>query len=65
MRDVFRRIMEKKVASGLGWDEIARIAGIRVSTWMTGIPNCNPTDEEIKKIAPVLKTTYKWLKEGK
>ena len=33
-------------------------------SWMTGLPNEEASDAELKKIAPVLKTTYKWLKWG-
>lgn len=63
--DIYKRILKKKIESKLSWDEIASRAGIRVSSWMTGIPTSNPTDEELKKIAKVLGTTYKWLKYGK
>lgn len=62
---VFKRIMTKKIEAGLSWDEIAAQAHIRISSWMTGLTNCQPTDEELRKIAPVLNTTYEWLKYGK
>ena len=62
--DVFKRIMQKKVESGLTWNEIAKAAGIRLGSWMTGVPTSKPTEEELKKIAPVIGTTYKWLKNG-
>lgn len=55
----------KKKESGLAWDEICRLAKIRLGTWMTGIPTSKPTDEELKKLAPVLHTTYEYLKNGK
>lgn len=61
---VFQRILEKKKESGLTWDEIAKKAHIRLSSWMTGIPTCKPSDEELQKLAPVLNTTYKYLKYG-
>lgn len=57
--------MKKKIESRLEWNEIAARAGIKVSSWMTGIPTSNPSDDEIRKIAPVLDTTYGWLKYGK
>ena len=65
MTDVFKRIMQKKVESKLSWDEITKKAGIKMSSWMTGLPVSSPKDEELKKIAPVLGTTYKYLKTGK
>ena len=65
MTQVFSRILEKKKESGLTWDEIAREAQIRLGSWMTGLPTSRPTDAELKKLAPVLNTTYKYLKYGK
>lgn len=65
MTEIFRRIMQKKIESRLGWNEIAAKAGIKISSWMTGIPTSNPSDDDIRKIAPVLGTTYEWLKYGK
>lgn len=64
MKEVFTRIMQKKVESNLTWDQIAKMAHIRLGSWMTGIPTSKPTDKELKAIAPVLNTTYKWLKYG-
>lgn len=65
MTELFRRIMQKKIESRLEWNEIASNGGIKISSWMTGIPTSNPTDDDIRKIAPVLGTTYEWLKYGK
>lgn len=65
MTELFRRIMHKKIESRLEWNEIASKAGIKISSWMTGIPTSNPTDDDIRKIAPVLGTTFEWLKYGK
>ena len=65
MTEIFRRIMQKKIESRLEWNEIAAKAGIKISSWMTGIPTSNPTDDDIRKIAPVLGTTFEWLKYGK
>ena len=64
MTEVFKRILEKKKEVGLTWDEIAKAAHIRLGSWMTGIPTSQPTDAELKKMAPVLNTTYKYLKYG-
>lgn len=65
MTEVFRRIMHKKIESRLEWNEIASKGGIKISSWMTGIPTSNPTDDDLRKIAPVLDTTFEWLKYGK
>ena len=65
MTDLFKRIFEKKKEAGLTWDEVAKTAHIRLGTWMTGIPTSKPTDEEIEKMAPVLNTTFEYLKYGK
>ena len=65
MSSVFKRILEKKTEKKMTWDELAQKAGIRVSSWMTGLPTASPSDEEIRKIAPVLDTTYEYLKYGK
>ncbi len=65
MTKVYKRILKKKKASGLTWDQIAEAAGIPVASWMTGLATSSPSDEELKKIAPVLNTTYEYLKYGK
>ena len=65
MTPVFKRILEKKKEAGLTWDQIAKEAKIRLGSWMTGLPTSKPTDEELKKLAPVLNTTYEYLKNGK
>ena len=65
MSEMYRRIMAKKKEAGLTWDEITHKAHIRLGTWMTGLPTSKPTDEELRKLAPVLNTTYEYLKNGK
>ena len=65
MSSVFKRILEKKTEKKMTWDELAQKAGISVSSWMTGLSTASPSDEEIRKIAPVLDTTYEYLKYGK
>ena len=64
MTPVFKRILGKKEEVKLTWDEIAKRAHIRLGSWMTGLPTSSPTDEELKKLAPVLTTTDKYLKYG-
>lgn len=64
MTQIYRRILQKKIESGLEWDDIASKAHIRVASWMTGLPTSSPTDAELQAIAPVLNTTYEWLKNG-
>jgi transcriptional regulator with XRE-family HTH domain len=65
MTPIFKRILEKKKEAGLTWDEITKEAQIRLGSWMTGLPTSKPTDEELRKLAPVLNTTYEYLKNGK
>ncbi len=64
MTPVFKRVLEKKIEKGFTWDELAKSAGIKLASWMTGLPTSNPTDEELEKLAPVLGTTFEWLKYG-
>ena len=65
MTKIFKRILKLKKKSGLTWAEIAELAGIPLKSWMTGLPTTEPTDEELKKLAPVFGVTYKYLKYGK
>lgn len=65
MTDLYMRILQKKKEVGLTWDEITKEAQIRLGSWMTGLPAGKPTDEELHRLAPVLKTTYEYLKYGK
>ena len=61
----FKRILRLKESLGLTWNEIAKRAGIPVSSWLTGVPTSTPSDDEMRKLAPVLETTYEYLKNGK
>ena len=61
----FKRILRLKESLDLTWNEIAKRAGIPVSSWMTGVPTSTPSDDEMRKLAPVLETTYEYLKNGK
>lgn len=65
MTATFKRIMKKKIESQLTWDEITKAAHIPLKSWMTGAPVGSPTDEELQKIAPVLNTTFEYLKYGR
>jgi transcriptional regulator with XRE-family HTH domain len=65
MTKIFKRILKLKKKSGLTWAEIAELAGIPLKSWMTGLPTTEPTDEELKKLAPVFGVTYEYLKYGK
>lgn len=65
MTPVFKRIRKLKEKKKITWDQLAAEAGIPVASWMTGLPTMEPTDEELHKIAPVLDTTYEYLKYGK
>ncbi len=61
---VYKRINEERKKCGLTWNQLARQAGIKVGTWMTGLPISHPTEEEVRKIAPVVNSTYVYLRYG-
>ena len=65
MTKVFKRILEKKKELGYTWEELSNLAKIPLASWMTGIPTMTPTDSELKALAPVLNTTFEYLKYGK
>ena len=65
MTQEFKRILKLKEALDLTWNEIAKRAGIPISSWMTGVPTSIPSDDEMRKLAAVLETTYEYLKNGK
>lgn len=62
---VFKRINKLRKKYALSWAELAAMADIPVSSWMTGLPAFEPTDEELHKLAPVLGVTYNYLKTGR
>lgn len=64
--NVYKRINEKRKAAGLTWNELAKKAGIKVATWMTGLPISHPSEEDVHKIAavPEMNTTYAYLRYG-
>lgn len=64
MTPIYKRILAKKKETKKTWDVIAKEAGIKLASWMTGLPTSQPTDEELRKLAPVLGTTYEYLKYG-
>lgn len=65
MTKVFKRILDAKQQVGKSWDQISKEAGIPLASWMTGLPTSQPSDKELRKIAPILDTTYEWLKYGR
>lgn len=60
----WRRIESRRAALGMTWRQVSKAAGVPMKSWMTGVPSSTASDKELKKIAPVLKTTYEWLKWG-
>ena len=64
MTKEYKRILAKKKTAGLTWDKLAKAANIKVSTWMTGVTYAKIPDSDVKAIAPILKTTFEWLKYG-
>lgn len=65
MTQVFKKILKCKEDKGLVWDDIAKKAGIPLASWMTGVPTSEPSDDDLEKLAPVLGTTYEYLKDGR
>lgn len=63
---VYQRIDQKRTEAGLTWSQLAKLAGIKMKTWMTGLPISHPTDAEVHKIAdvPQMNTTYEYLRYG-
>ena len=37
--NVYKRINSKRKEAGLTWNQLASKAGIRMGTWMTGLPS--------------------------
>ena len=64
MSPIYIRVLEKKQESGLSWSQICKQAHIRMSSWMTGVPFARIKDSDLKAIAPVLNTTFEYLKYG-
>lgn len=62
--NVYKRINEKRKEKNLSWNELAKEAGIKVKTWMTGLVISHPTEDEVRAIAPVVDSTYTWLRYG-
>lgn len=65
MTDIFMRIIKHKEKSCLSWNELAEKADIAITSWMTGIPTSSPSNEELRRLAPLLGTTYDYLKYGR
>ena len=63
-QSVYKRINAKRKEAGLSWNQLAKQAGIKVSSWMTGLPYCHPSEEDVRKIAPVVNTIYEYLRFG-
>lgn len=61
---VYKRINKLRKKYGLTWTDLANMADIPVSSWMTGLPAFEPSDEELEKIAPCLGVTFNYLKYG-
>lgn len=60
-RKTVRKIAQLKKEAEMTWDELAARAGIPVSSWMAGTPAFLPSEDEVRKIAAVLGTTYEAL----
>lgn len=62
--NVYKRINNARKGVGLTWDQLAKQAGIKTKTWMTGLAISHPTEAEIRAIAPVVHSTYTYLRYG-
>ena len=62
--NVYKRINQKRKEAKLTWNQLASKAGIKMRTWMTGLAIDHPTEEEVRKIAPVVNSTYVYLRYG-
>jgi transcriptional regulator with XRE-family HTH domain len=62
--EYYKRINALRKKAGLTWTQVARGAGIKISSWMTGVFYCNPTDEELEKLAVFFGVSYEYLKYG-
>lgn len=62
--NVYKRINTARKSVGLSWNELADAAGIPVSSWMVGLNITHPSDDEIRAIAPVVNSTYEYLRYG-
>lgn len=66
----YNRVLQKgreKYNKKLPWSSIAKDAGLKLGSWMVDAGSCNrkpPKEEEIRKIADVLDTSYEWLLYG-
>lgn len=64
MNDICKRILQKKTENKMTWDELCKKAKIGLASWMCGMDG-TPTESEIKKIAKVLGTSARWIKNEK
>lgn len=62
---VCNRIDEKRIEAGLTWNELSKRSRVPVSMWMMGLTFLtHPTEDEIRRIAPVVNSTYAYLRFG-
>ena len=66
----YKRVEQKgreKYDGKLPWRYLAKDANIKVATWMMDARSCtmcNPSKEDIRKVAEVLEVSYEWLLYG-
>lgn len=66
----YKRVRQKgqeKYGCKIPWNYLAKDAGIMTGSWMVSADSCKrtpPTEEEIRKIADALGTSYEWLLYG-
>lgn len=69
-KEFYNRVLKKgqeKYNKKLPWNNLAKDAGLSLSSWMSDAGSCKrnpPTEEEVRKIADALGTSYEWLLYG-
>lgn len=61
---IYRRCDEVREENNLSWSQFAKKAGLKLKSWMIGIPTTNPTDAELQAIATTYGVCFDWLKYG-
>ena len=61
---IYKRCDEVRMDNNLTWSQFAKRAGLKLKSWMIGIPTTNPTDAELQAIAATYGVCFDWLKFG-
>lgn len=61
---IYRRMRDLLIEKKMTWNELCAEAHVPMGSWCFGVPYDQPSDDELRRIAPVLDTTYEWLRYG-